>query len=202
MRVSNKTVPVFSVPEAGDRCHVHVLDVYYEEVPSDALFGACFYLQPLSKIQKDADKSPWFSTVPIGRNSLSKMVKDICKEGGIEGGQTNHSLRATGTSELFQRGISEKVIQSRTGHLSLQGLRDYERITDGQQLEATRVLSCVSATSNKGLPNDSSSTTPGLSVAPQMSFSLRMHCQFISRTCNNLEGRLKVKLKDADLHLQ
>lgn len=75
------------------------------------------------------------------------MVKDISLEGGIKGGHTNHSLCATGASELFQNGISVKVIELRTGHLSLQGLRHYERVTNEKQLEATRVLSVLSSIS-------------------------------------------------------
>ena len=42
-----------------------------------------FYLQLVSK-NKDS-MQPWFTTVPVGRNSLSKMVKDICADAGIEG---------------------------------------------------------------------------------------------------------------------
>ena len=169
LRVSNKVVPVFAIPEAGTRCHVYILDMYYEKVPSSCLSGECFYLQPLSKIPK-VDKSPWFTSVPVGRNTLSKMVKDICLEGGIKGGHTNHSLRATGASELFQNGISEKVIQLRTGHLSLQGLRHYERVTDEQQLEATRVLSVLSSVS-KNDDNPKKEETPAGACFPQMKFS-------------------------------
>lgn len=39
------------------------------------------------------------------------MVKDICSKGKITGNKTNHSLRATGVSELFQAGVPEKLIQ-------------------------------------------------------------------------------------------
>ena len=56
LRVSNRVVPVFAIPEAGTRCHVYILDMYYEMVPSSCLSGEYFYLQPLSNIPKD-DKS-------------------------------------------------------------------------------------------------------------------------------------------------
>ena len=128
--------------------------------------GEC---QPLSKIPK-YDKSPWFTSVPVGRNTPSKMVKDICLEGGIKGGHTNHSLHATGASELFQNGISEKVIQLRTGHLSLQGLRHYEHVTNKQQLEATRVLSVLSSVS-KNDDNPKKEETPAEACFTQMHFS-------------------------------
>ena len=47
------------------------------------------------------------------------MVKDICADAGIGGNKSNHTLRATGATELYQAGVPEKVIQERTGHLSL-----------------------------------------------------------------------------------
>ena len=66
------------------------------------------------------------------------MVKDICADAGVSGNKTNHSLRATGVTELYHPGVPEKVIQERTGHLSL---RQYERTNDEQQLAVSRVLS-------------------------------------------------------------
>ena len=54
------------------------------------------------------------------------MFKDMCSEAHISGHKTNHSLRATGASELFEAGVPEKIIKERTGHRSLEALRLYE----------------------------------------------------------------------------
>ena len=97
--MSNKVVPVFAILELDNWCHVHVLDIYHSKLPPEALDKDCFYLQPLSSLLKDVDK-PWFSITPTGQNTLAKIVKDICKDDGIAGAKTNHSLCATGT-ELF-----------------------------------------------------------------------------------------------------
>ena len=70
---------------------------------------------------------PWFSAVLVGRNTLDCLVKDACKEVGVSG-KSNHSLRATGTTRMYQQGVSEKAIQARTGHKSLDALRTYERV--------------------------------------------------------------------------
>lgn len=40
----------------------------------------------------------------------------MCYAAGIEGKFTNHSLRASGATALFQSEASEKVIQEFTGH--------------------------------------------------------------------------------------
>ena len=40
------------------------------------------------------------------------------KEANISGNFTNHSLRVTGTTMLFDSGTPEAIIQKRTGHRS------------------------------------------------------------------------------------
>ena len=47
MRVENNVVPSYPVPEAGERCHVALLDLYFSKVPSEALQKDNFYLLPL-----------------------------------------------------------------------------------------------------------------------------------------------------------
>ena len=61
------------------------------------------------------------------------MLASMCKDAGISGHKTNHSLRAYAATELFRAGIPEKVIQDRSGHRSLEGLRKYECISDQQK---------------------------------------------------------------------
>ena len=68
------------------------------------------------------------------------MVKEICSDAGISGHKTNHSLRAAGATGLYQAGVPEKVIQERTGHLSLTGMRQYEHTDDHQQQAVSRIL--------------------------------------------------------------
>ena len=76
----------------------------------------------------------------------------MCAQAGICGHKTNHSLRATGATELYKR-----LIQERTGHRSLEGLRTYERSDDDQNKAASLLLAapnpihydqCLSTTKN------------------------------------------------------
>ena len=62
---------------------------------------------------------PWHSVQPRGKHYLNNMVKAMFSEAKISGGSTNHSLRATGVTELFQSEVPEKVIQGITGHRSI-----------------------------------------------------------------------------------
>ena len=100
MSVKNKVVPMLAVPESGTRCHVYVLDLYMKKLPAEAFSRDNFYMQPCPRVPDDPTK-PWFSANPIGKNSLSKVVKEVCLEGGIVGRKTNHNLRATGASIMY-----------------------------------------------------------------------------------------------------
>ena len=79
--VGNKVVKSVTVPEAGERCHVYILDLYMSKLPSDAHKAGAFYFRPLPK---PASKGPWYTAVPIGRNTLGGMVKNsaACIEDG------------------------------------------------------------------------------------------------------------------------
>ena len=67
-------------------------------------------------------------------------MKDVCKEAGVEKKYTNHSLRATGATRLFQSGTPENVIMERSGHRSLDGVRQYERVSQDQHIAAQAIL--------------------------------------------------------------
>ena len=130
LHVQSKVVPVHctcsNAATADLRCHVHLLDTYISKLPPSVVMGqGTFYLRPLQK-PKD-QTSPWFSSIPVGKNTLSGMIKNMCRDAGISGKKTNHSLRATGTTEMFQAQVPEKIIQERTGHRSVAALRTYER---------------------------------------------------------------------------
>ena len=57
----------------------------------------------------------------------------MCELAKIEGKFTNHSLRASGATSLFQGEAPEKVIQEFTGHRSVKVLRrQYEKVANLQ----------------------------------------------------------------------
>ena len=116
-----------------------------------------------------------------GENFLNNMVKDMCTEGGIDGKYTNHSLRATGASELFQSETSEHVIQQFTGHRSVQALRQYENILTKQKQAACNILTgsseqSFSSEAHKVTGMQKSSTC----VAPYSKATFTMPTSYIS----------------------
>lgn len=165
MRLEHKNVSSFANPEAGDRCHVHLLDLYISKLPQEAIEKGNFYCRPLETRPSDHSK-PWFTSIPIGRNYLAKMVPTMCEEAGIEGHKTNHSLRVSGASTLFDAGVPEKIIQGRTGHRSLDALRLYERVTDNQNQQVSKIWSGqANSYASNSAENATSSSVPCTSTS-------------------------------------
>ena len=101
-------------------CHCYLLDLYSSKIQNEAKEKDVFYVQPLSNLKNPA--LPWYTSVPVGRNSLNQMVSNMCIEAQISSRKTNHSLRATGAMELYTAGVPEKIITERIGHRSTDGL--------------------------------------------------------------------------------
>ena len=177
--VPNKTVPIYSTPSAGNRCHVFLLDTYISKLPTEATKLDIFYLRPLPVAPKNPIK-PWFYSSPIGKNVLSSMLKTMCVDAGIEGHKTNHSLRATGATEMFKAGVPEKIIQQRTGHMSLKALRVYERTTIEQQKAVCNVLQSKESTPSysAALECQSATVTQSKSDASSSASNIYNNCTF------------------------
>ena len=118
------------------RCFVHLFKMYRRLCPKDQPKDA-FYLQPL----KNPSPGCWFSNKPIGYNKLDGTVARLCKLAGIPGYRTNHSLRATTATRLYQAGVDEQLVMERTGHQSLEGVRSYKRTSTAQQESISDILS-------------------------------------------------------------
>ncbi|XP_065882477.1 zinc finger MYM-type protein 2-like [Dysidea avara] len=147
----NKTVRQYATD--SERCHVKILDRYLKLLPPGAYDNDIFYLQPLSGIP-GSSSAPWFKNVAVGRNTLGNMMKNMCNKAGISGGFTNHSLRAYGATALFQAKVPEKLIQQRTGHRSLESLRQYERTSESQLVEVSNVMAGSSKDWNPDTSSD------------------------------------------------
>ncbi|KAJ8270845.1 hypothetical protein GJAV_G00119940 [Gymnothorax javanicus] len=117
------------------RCHVRLFKKYLSLCPPDGHDNA-LYLQAL---QSPTDKC-WYSRQPLGHNTLQKIVPEICRKAGIQGYKTNHSLRVTTATRLYQAGVGEPLIMERTGHRSVTGVRSYTRISEDQKATVNAIL--------------------------------------------------------------
>ena len=169
LHLKNKSVEIYANRDAGDRCHSKLLDLYISKLPQEAKSKDLFYVHPLEKAK--ANDETWYCSVPVGRNKLSRMVSEMCKLANIPGRHTNHSLRATGATELYTAGVPEKIIQERTGHRSIESLRTYEHTSEKQQLAVSKVLTSKTEVNFQSeiknieahCSQSFSNTTPGMS---------------------------------------
>ena len=92
-----------------------------------------FYLTPLKKPLTTV----WYSSVPVGHSTLSQTVKRLCGATGVQGFKTNHSLRVTAATRLFQQGADEQLIMKRTSHRSTKA---YKRTSESQIKVVSDVL--------------------------------------------------------------
>ena len=125
-KIKPKEVTCYANEDNPSRCLVQLFQKYISHRPPDS---TSFYLTPLRKLKSDI----WYSKMPVGHNTLATTVGRICKKAGILGFKTNHSLRVTSATWLFQCGVDEQLIMSNTGHRSIDGVRSYKRISEEQK---------------------------------------------------------------------
>ena len=131
-----KIVTQYENSEDPARCFVRLFRLYQSKCPPSRPKDA-FYLRPLKK----PTESCWYAPRAIGYHTLESAVARICKAAGIQGFKTNHSLRVTSATRLFQAGIDEQLIMERTGHRSTDGIRMYKRSSAEQQEAISDILS-------------------------------------------------------------
>ena len=138
------------------RCFVRLFKLYNSVCPRDRPRNV-FYLQPLKKPTDEC----WFLNKPVGHTTLDCTVARLCKNAGIPGFQTNHSLRATAATRLYEASVDEQLIMERTGHQSLEGVRSYKRTLKEQQEELSDILNGTEETSSVRVhvPADATSLT-------------------------------------------
>ena len=148
LNLTNKTVRYYAQPALGNKCHVLLLRLYISKLPPTAIEHDNFYCKPLQKFEIE---KPWFSVVPIGHNTLDRKLKDIFILANLENdGISNHSLRATSISRMYRAKVPEKLIMERSGHLSKEGVRSYERTTTQQIQSICKTLSTPAGTTYEG----------------------------------------------------
>ena len=131
----NKSVPIYACPENQPKFLVYLLDFYFSKFPPKGFDMDVFYLRP----KKFAPESlPWYDCAAVGRCKLDKFMQVMCEEAGVEK-KTNHSLRATGCTALFNAGVPEKMIRDVTGHRS-NAIQLYERPTEEQKKHVSKVM--------------------------------------------------------------
>ena len=131
----NKVVRAYAKPDS-DRCYVRLLDRYLPLLPPDCEY---LYMRPCLSFPKDPSQLA-YCRQRVGVNVLKKFVDNITSAAGASG-YTNHCLRATAMSRMFNQGVPEKIIAEKSGHRSIDGLRAYERVSTDSDKAASSIIS-------------------------------------------------------------
>lgn len=119
------------------RCLVEIYELYLSKIEELAKSIDAFYFKP----HRDG-RVFGFEKVPVGINTLNKILPiKLCAAVGLPK-KTSHCLRVTCATNLFQNGVEEKIIRERTGHRSNALLR-YEHPTERQIANASAALAPV-----------------------------------------------------------
>lgn len=132
-KIAPKTVSAIENTVKPERCIVRLYEKYLSHCPS--VHTDAFYLRPL----KEPKGNVWFSKQPVGVNTLSMVVKRLCHAAGLGGHRTNHSLRASAATRLYNCQFDEQVIAETTGHRS-NSIRQYKRTSDDLKEQASLAL--------------------------------------------------------------
>ena len=143
-KITRKIVRAYENCDDPKRCLVKLYEKYLSSRPVDVRCPIDMYLRPLAK----PNGNVWYTMQPIGRYKLSKIVAEMASEIGLSGKVTNHSLRATTATRLYQSNVDEQLIMEHTGHRS-NSVRSYKRTSNGQLRDVSNFLYGKPAESNE-----------------------------------------------------
>ena len=95
-----------------------------------------FYLRSL----ECTNPAVWYSSQVVGLNTLKKTITEMLKSADLDGFFTNHSLRRSSLTYLFQAGVDRKLVKEFTGHCS-DAIDQYQITSDKQRENISKVLS-------------------------------------------------------------
>ena len=149
MRKERKIVWIYPSKNLN-RCPVRLVEKYLGLCPVNYTKKPNFYLNTL----KLPHPKKWYSREVLGAHKVREVVKELLSSANIDGYFTNHSLRSTGGSRLFQAGVDRKLVKEFTGHRS--DAVDCYQITSDKQRES---MSKILASNINDIPAETASDT-------------------------------------------
>ena len=134
MHKNRKIVWIYPNKTDVNRCTVRLVDKYLSLCPS-YVRKPNFYSRSLEKI----NPAQWYRHQVLGQNKIQELVKTLLKNAKLDRYFTNHSLRRSGTTRLFQAGVNRKLIKEFTGHVS-NAVDAYSITSDSQQGQISNIL--------------------------------------------------------------
>ena len=168
MKKQRKVVWIFP-NDSVVRCPVRLVDKYVSLCPevTEKSKKCNFYLRSLEK----PNPAQWFSTMPVGKNTLSKTVGRLLKSCNLDGYFTNHSLRRTSATRLFQAGVDKKIVREITGHVS-DTLDRYQQTSMEQKANVSKILTSSNSHVEGAKSCEIKVKSPKKTVVPSLDFAV------------------------------
>ena len=129
----SKTITIYPHPNR-ERCTVATLLKYHSRLRRKC---NALYLWP--KCDSKCEDSVWYYDIPVGIK-LQTVVKDMCDEAGFQGHYSNHSLRSTSATRMYEAGIDEQTICEITGYRS-NAVHAYKHTSEELKRKASETIS-------------------------------------------------------------
>ena len=128
----------------SDRDRVKLLDYYIANVPKDVIErNERFYLRaPTAKAECPFRQLLGSTSYRKWSKQCSRMLKLM---------EFHQPLLLVHATALFNAGVTEPVVQKRTGHKSSDALRLYERVNENQLQAVSNILGSTSTKSTEGI---------------------------------------------------
>lgn len=123
----------------GRRCPVNIYQAYTSRKPIQMKEeGRPFYVA-INHMRRE--NSPiWFSSAPLGHNSITQIMKNAGKRAGIGRSLTNHVVRKTSITCLVQAGVPHNIVAQHSGHKSVESIKHYAVASLQQQKVMSAIL--------------------------------------------------------------
>ncbi|XP_052068999.1 uncharacterized protein LOC127708190 [Mytilus californianus] len=129
---------VFEELHAGEKCPIHIYKEYRRHRPTVDQ-DSRFYLRPLVEPKTNV----WFSKQCVGKDKLSRIMKNMAERGELQGRKVNHSGRKTFATTLLQSGKPVTEVAQLGGGKNIGSLNHYSVPSVKQQEEASQTISSV-----------------------------------------------------------
>ena len=137
-----RRTPPQAYATGGVKCPVHLLQTALDHRPASCKTSGPLYLTPIRTFSHKEDV--WYTTMPVGINTINTYMQAIAKAGGLEqrGKRlTNHSVRKTTIRKLKRHGVTNTNIVAITGHRNEQSLQEYAEMENTEHFQISKILS-------------------------------------------------------------
>lgn len=187
--------------------------MYENSSPLDPVGSFEFYILRLNPNCQALFQSPnkhfkqegsrWFRNEPLGKNKIAKLMENISLKAELSEKYTNHCIRASTVTSLFQRGVDAKQICEITKHKDERSLTHYiPQTSSAQKRHCSRLLQeafdghSASETSlqesHRSSTNSESSNIAGASAITSVSQSLQNQFLSLAQPCPNCTHHIQI----------